>query len=273
MVHLRVLLAIYAMQEASLRVFLPAGRLPEATMDEGTSFTSLVRATLSDVLGTPGVADAAVDFDIGSLRPVYAEVLPPLDDTTDGVVVPALVLLPRSPAPVPVGNGRLPTADCSGAALLSCHPESLHDPAKASGPAAAVVRVTRERLVELMLHTRAAMVLAGPVFSMTQLRQVYESMWGTSFDPSNFQKRMLGGGLVKRVPADLSDPPVELDTLTVVISDQPPRAAAVQYTYGPDDLPALTTMTVWRDGVGRPAGLFVRGLSHEIDPTMDRPGA
>lgn len=274
MADVRVVMAIYVMRDAALRVYLPGGRLPEAPYDEGAPLSASVLTAISEIFGEPGVAEVAVALDIGSLRPAYAELLPPLEGAGDGIVIPTLVLLPRLRAPVLMRDGRRHRrGDCSGEALASRHADSLFDPAMATGRDAAVAAATGTRLIELMRHTRAAMVIAGPWFTMRQLRQVYEAAWGAALDPSNFQKRMLTGGLVERIPPDLSDPPSELDIPPVTISDEPPSVGALQYTYGPDELPVQMTLTIWRDGVGRPAGLFVRGPNPDIDPPFPRPGA
>ena len=140
------------------------------------------------------------------------------------VSVAYLVFAPDLPAPVPGARTRsvgwVPVAQYDGAALAFDH--------------ARVLEVGVERARAKLEYTPLAAAFVGDLFTVANLRQVYEAVWGGLLDPRNFHRKVTGtpGFLV----------PVG-------------RPAPV----GPEG--------------GRPAALFRRGDATVLRPAMLRPNS
>lgn len=138
------------------------------------------------------------------------------------VSVAYLVFAPDLPAPVPGERTRsvawVPVVEVEGAGLAFDHAQVL----------AAGIERARAKLE----YTPLAAAFVGEIFTVADLRHVYEAVWGGALDPRNFHRKVTGtpGFLV----------PVG-------------RPAAV----GPEG--------------GRPAALFRRGDATSLRPAMLRP--
>lgn len=258
------------------RVAVRGARLPTAGLDRAVTVDDAVRRVVDKLFDVAGLAEAALAFTLSSLRPLYAEVLAPIRVLTDGVLtVPAVVLLPRQATPVVIADDDgVRAVDCSTRTVAAAGAARMLPPAAAVAADQEVLAATRDRLIDLLRFTRAGMTLAGPVFTIRQLREVYEHLWEEQFDPANFQKRMLRNRLVVAVPPPTSSPSINTDvreTVTTSVSDEPPTEGVVTHTYGRRESAATMTMGVWRHGRGRPAGLYVRGEEVWLDPPLPAP--
>ncbi len=57
------------------------------------------------------------------------------------------------------------------------------------------------RARNLLEHTTVAADFCGPTFTLRELCQVYEAVWGSPIDPSNFRRKVLASGFVERAGA------------------------------------------------------------------------
>ncbi len=58
-----------------------------------------------------------------------------------------------------------------------------------------------QRARNLLEHTTVAADFCGPTFTLRELCQVYEAVWGAPIDPSNFRRKVLASGFVERAGA------------------------------------------------------------------------
>lgn len=139
------------------------------------------------------------------------------------VSVPYLVFAPDLPAPTP-GTGTRSVAWTAVDAV---------DPARLAFDHAAVLAAGVERARAKLEYSPVAAAFCAEVFTVAELRSVYQAVWGVPLDPRNFHRKTTGtqGFLV----------PVGRDSAP-----------------GP--------------GGGRPAALYRRGNASLLHPAMLRPG-
>jgi hypothetical protein len=53
-----------------------------------------------------------------------------------------------------------------------------------------ILKQALERTRRLMEHTTIATDFCGKIFTISELRQVYESVWGIALNPQNFQRKV-----------------------------------------------------------------------------------
>ncbi len=275
--NVQLAVAAYGLAGAGeLQVATKDARLPTATLTRAPSVDAAIRQVVDDLFDTTGVAEAALTFTLSSLRPLYAEVLPPLKDlTASTLTIPVVVLLPQQAVVIAAGD-RVRPVDCSTSTVAAAGAARMLPPPAVVAADQEVLTATRDRLIDLLRFTRAGMTLAGPVFTLRQLRQVYEHLWGEPFDPANFQKRFQRNRVVVAVPPSTGPPSIDphvLETVTTSVSDTPPIEGVVSHTYGWRESAATITAGVWRQGRGRPAGLYVRGDQIWLDPPVPAPSA
>ena len=134
---------------------------------------------------------------------------------------------------------------------------------------ARIVRDALEQIRSGMKHTALAARFCPPEFTIRQLREVYETVWGFPLDPGNFQRFVRESGAFEK--RDSAAPPPELsasrsshdtDSLRGFVSSapvarerwpirgRPPSLWAARKT--DDGRPAMAARTV--SGPGRPPG-------------------
>ncbi len=139
------------------------------------------------------------------------------------VSVAYLVFAPDLPAPTPG----------AGSAWVGWVPVPDIDPGQLAFDHAAVLASAVERARAKLEYSPVAAAFCGELFTVADLRHVYEAVWGVPLDPRNFHRKTTGtpGFLV---PAGRESAP------------------------GP--------------GGGRPAALYRRGKASQLHPAMLRPG-
>ncbi len=139
------------------------------------------------------------------------------------VSVPYLVFAPDLPAPTPG----------AGARSVAWTAVDAVDPARLAFDHAAVLAAGVERARAKLEYSPVAAAFCAEVFTVAELRLVYQAVWGVPLDPRNFHRKTTGtqGFLV----------PVGRDSAP-----------------GP--------------GGGRPAALYRRGDASLLHPAMLRPG-
>jgi 8-oxo-dGTP diphosphatase len=140
------------------------------------------------------------------------------------VSVAYLVFAPDLPAPTPG----------AGASWVAWVPVKAVEPKRLAFDHATVLAAGVERARAKLEYSPVATAFCGKEFTVTDLRRVYEAVWGVPLDPRNFHRKTTGtpGFLV----------PVGRDSAP-----------------GPEG--------------GRPAALFRRGDAQLLHPAMLRPGA
>jgi 8-oxo-dGTP diphosphatase len=98
---------------------------------------------------------------------------------------------------------------------------------------AAIVAAGVERVRSKLEYTSLATSFLGEPFTLSELRRVYETVWGHPIDTPNFRRKVLG-----------------IDGLLVPAGDAP----------------------VTHDGPGRPAQRYRRGHAHALHPPLLRTG-
>jgi 8-oxo-dGTP diphosphatase len=140
------------------------------------------------------------------------------------ISVPYLVFAPDLPAP---------TAGI-GARWVAWVPVRVVEPDRLAFDHAAVLAAGVERARAKLEYSPVATAFCGEEFTIGELRQVYEAVWGVALDPRNFHRKTTG--------ADGFLVPVGRDSVP-----------------GPEG--------------GRPAALYRRGDATLLHPAMLRPGA
>ena len=138
----------------------------------------------------------------------------------------------------------------------------------------------REHAGVLLEETNAALDLLPPVFTLAQLRGVYDAVWGTELDPGNFIKRVTRiEGFLEQLPLE-SDRPGEFASAPTA-----PDAEWVEYrtdsylkSFAPTELPeeqSFERLSVLRPTAsrGRPPRYFTAGGSRSLHPSLRRPGS
>lgn len=150
-----------------------------------------------------------------------------------------------------------------------------------------ILTEAREHARVLLEETDAALDLLPPVFTLTQLRGVYDAVWGTALDPGNFIKRVTRiEGFIEQLPAatdtagvaeaDGSRSPQSVpDPGWVVYENLPMSApesaaealAAIEFTIAPDPPSSLSKP------LGRPPRRFRSAGETKLHPPLRRPGS
>lgn len=149
---------------------LPGGFL--ASADEGID-----AAAARELFEETGLR--AGDLHLEQLRTYGA---PDRDPRGRVVTVCYLALVPDLPLPVAGGDAR--TAEWVPVARVMRRRKALaFDHAK-------IVKDAVERARSKLEYTTLAAAFCPPVFSVTELRQVYEIVWGQELDPRNFHRKV-----------------------------------------------------------------------------------
>ncbi len=94
---------------------------------------------------------------------------------------------------------------------------ALADLPKLAYDHASIVAFAHNRLTSLATHTNVVGMLLAKNFTLTQLQQAYEAIFGRPLDKRNFRKRMLSLGLIKEtgdMHKEGAHRPAKLYTLT-----------------------------------------------------------
>jgi len=100
------------------------------------------------------------------------------------VTVAHLALVPDLPSPV---------AGTDAAAARWCAPGPLlADPSRLAFDHGCILADGVERARAKLEYTPLAAAFCPPEFTIAELRQVYEAVWGTALDPRNFHRKVTG---------------------------------------------------------------------------------
>jgi 8-oxo-dGTP diphosphatase len=106
-------------------------------------------------------------------------------DPLDRVVTVCYVAF-MADLPLPVAGG-----DARAAHWMPVN-ELLQDPSRLAFDHHHLLSDAVEHARDLLTHTTLATTFCPTEFTITQLRAVYEIVWGTQLDPSNFRRKVLG---------------------------------------------------------------------------------
>ncbi|MFD2474908.1 NUDIX hydrolase [Amycolatopsis silviterrae] len=98
------------------------------------------------------------------------------------VSVAYVALMPDLPIPTAGGDAR--------AARWEPVAGLLEDPAVLAFDHHRILSDAVEHARDMLSHTTLATTFCPPEFTVTQLREVYETVWGTELDPSNFHRKV-----------------------------------------------------------------------------------
>jgi hypothetical protein len=151
-----------------------------------------------------------------------------------------------------------------------------------------ILEEARDRLRVRVEETDAALELLPEPFTLAQLREVYEAIWGMTIDPGNFAKRVgRVEGFIEPIDSavyasnlespmmsmpeplmeklnDFQSSPVEL-----MRSEQPMRSMMMSSPPMPSDEPSSSPSRPR----GRPPKWFIRGGNEQLHPPIRRPGS
>jgi len=135
-----------------------------------------------------------------------------------------------------------------------------------------ILTEAREHARVLLEETDAALDLLPPVFTLTQLREIYDAVWDTELNPGNFIKRVTRiEGFIEQLPpgettnAGFPSAPIESDAAWVVFESVP----------GPNFEPGSdsASQTSLSRPLGRPPRHFRSAGSPKLHPPLRRPGS
>lgn len=179
--HLHVLLVERGVEPFAAMMALPGGFLH----DEAEPIPAAARRELNEEAGLD--AQSLTLEELG----VYGD--PGRDPRGRVVSVAYLAIMPRLPDPVAgtdAADARWARADD----VLAGHLRLAFDHHR-------IVADGVERARRKLEHSALATAFCGPVFTISELQQVYEAVWGMPLDPRNFYRKIQGTpGLV--VPVD-----------------------------------------------------------------------
>ncbi len=135
-----------------------------------------------------------------------------------------------------------------------------------------ILTEAREHARVLLEETDAALDLLPPVFTLTQLREIYDAVWDTELNPGNFIKRVTRiEGFIEQLPpggttnAGFPSAPIESDLRWVVFESVP----------GPNSEPRSDSASQSSPSrpLGRPPRRFRSAGSPKLHPPLRRPGS
>jgi 8-oxo-dGTP diphosphatase len=154
------------------------------------------------MLALPGgfLASSAEDLDAAAAREIAEETglapehthleqlrtygKPDRDPRRRVVTICYLALIPDLPTPTAGGDAR--------AARWTPVDEVLDDHARLAFDHATIITDAVERARSKLEYTTLAAAFCEPVFTVTELRQVYEIVWSQRLDPRNFHRKITG---------------------------------------------------------------------------------
>ena len=153
-----------------------------------------------------------------------------------------------------------------------------------------ILEEAREHAGELLEETNAALDLLPPVFTIPQLREVYEAVWSTRLDPGNFIRRVTRiEGFIEQLPSgalrapDMAGAPEDADLLWVTYESLPPSLPPSPPESAAESLSPVRPPSKSRSSSpsrppsspprGRPPRQFVGGGTEKLHPSLRRPGS
>ncbi|MBO4208456.1 NUDIX hydrolase [Micromonospora echinofusca] len=182
-VKVTVDLAILTVREGRLQVLLIErgnepfrGRaaLPGGFLRDGEDLDAAARRELREETGLDGSA-----LHLAQLGAFGA---PGRDPRGRVVTIAYLAIAPHLPVPVP-------GSDASGARWEPVE-ASLADPDRLAFDHGDILRTAVDRARRELEYTTLATVFCGETFTMGELREIYEVVWGVPLDPRNFSRKV-----------------------------------------------------------------------------------
>ena len=143
-----------------------------------------------------------------------------------------------------------------------------------------ILEEAREHAGVLLEETNAALDLVPPVFTIPQLREVYEAVWDVSLDPGNFIRRVTRiEGFIEQLPsgearsAGMASSPAESDDRWITYESLSPMI--LMESPQPVEMPRLSSPSRSASSPprGRPPRKFVGGSTQRLHPSFRRPGS
>lgn len=153
-----------------------------------------------------------------------------------------------------------------------------------------ILRDARDRLRVRVEETDAALDLLPEMFTLAQLREVYEAVWGMTIDPGNFAKRIgRVDGFIEPIdspslsPSFESSPDSSIESSigSPLESPEPPVLERRQFFSAPIESKQWISMSMPSADEGsspsrprgRPPKWYVRGGVTQLHPPLRRPGS
>lgn len=129
-----------------------------------------------------------------------------------------------------------------------------------------ILRAARDHLRTGVEETDAALDLLPQLFTLKQLRETYEAIWGAPIDPGNFAKRVarLEGFIAERVEHH-QEPGEPASERMALIHEQGESMQGISLVRSELEEPSR--------GRGRPPKWFSRGSTSVLHPPLRRPGS
>jgi len=135
-----------------------------------------------------------------------------------------------------------------------------------------ILTEAREHVRVLLEETDAALDLLPPVFTLTQLREIYDAVWDASLNPGNFIKRVTRiDGFIEQVSpdgiseAEFPSSPIESDAAWMVYESVPSFNSVSTSDHAGSGAPSRR--------LGRPPRHFRSAGSAKLHPPLRRPGS
>jgi len=151
-----------------------------------------------------------------------------------------------------------------------------------------ILRDARHRLQVRVEETDAALDLLPEMFTLAQLREVYEAIWGMTIDPGNFAKRIgrVDGFIEPIDTANLSpsleaslESPIGSPLGSPLESPEAPTTERRMFLSAPIESKQWMSMSMPEEESspsrprGRPPKWYVRGGVAQLHPPLRRPGS